>query len=130
MRKFGLGQPKTDTPLADFLTPLDSPRKPMIGSTDIGDVSWVVPTVQAHAPTVAIGTPFHTWQVVAQGRMPAAHKAMVHVAKAMAATGMAAISDQSLIAAAKTDLVERTREAPYVSPLGEGVEPPLDMSLS
>ena len=38
-----IGQPKTDAPLADFLTPLDSPRKPMIGSTDIGDVSWVVP---------------------------------------------------------------------------------------
>jgi aminobenzoyl-glutamate utilization protein B len=125
-----IGQPKTDTPLADFLTPLDSPRKPMIGSTDIGDVSWVVPTVQAHAPTVAIGTPFHTWQVVAQGKMPAAHKAMVHVAKAMAATGMAAITDLSLIAAAKADLVERTRETPYVSPLCEGVEPPLEMSRS
>jgi aminobenzoyl-glutamate utilization protein B len=125
-----IGQPKTDAPLADFLTPLDSPRKPMIGSTDIGDVSWVVPTVQAHAPTVAIGTPFHTWQVVAQGKMPAAHRAMVHVAKAMAATGMAAITDPSLIAAAKADLVERTREAPYVSPLTEGVEPPLDMSRS
>ncbi len=124
-----IGQPQTDSPLADFLVPLESPRKPMIGSTDIGDVSWVVPTVQAHAPTVAIGTPFHTWQVVAQGKMPAAHKAMVHVAKAMAATGMAAITDPSLLAAAKADLAERTRETPYVSPLREGVEPPLDMSL-
>ncbi|MBB4039454.1 aminobenzoyl-glutamate utilization protein B [Microvirga flocculans] len=123
-----IGQPQTDAPLADFLVPMDSPRKPMIGSTDIGDVSWVVPTVQAHAPTVAIGTPFHTWQVVAQGKMPAAHKAMVHVAKAMAATGMAAIIDPSLRAAAKADLVERTRATPYTSPLREGVEPPLDMS--
>jgi len=42
----------------------------------------VVPTVQVHAPTVAIGTPFHTWQVVAQGKSPAAHKAMVQAAKA------------------------------------------------
>ncbi|WP_112663023.1 M20 family metallopeptidase [Microvirga flavescens] len=123
-----IGQPQTDAPLADFLVPLDSPRKPMIGSTDIGDVSWVVPTVQAHAPTVAIGTPFHTWQVVAQGKMPAAQKAMVHVAKAMAATGMAAIIDPALITAAKADLAERTRATPYESPLREGVEPPLDMS--
>jgi|SRR3954462_8719098 aminobenzoyl-glutamate utilization protein B len=92
------------------------------------DVSWVVPTVQAQAPTVAIGTPSHTWQVVAQGKMPAAHKAMVHAAKAMAATGMAAITDPSLITAAKADLAQRTRETPYVSPLREGVEPPLDMS--
>ena len=37
------------------------------GSTDMGDLSWVVPTVQVHAPTIAIGTPLHTWQVVAQG---------------------------------------------------------------
>jgi hypothetical protein len=40
-------------------------RNPLAGSTD---VSWVVPIVQVHAPTVAIGTPFHTWQVVAQGK--------------------------------------------------------------
>ncbi|MBZ6077226.1 M20 family metallopeptidase [Microvirga puerhi] len=123
-----VGQKQTDAPLADFLIPLDSPRKPMIGSTDIGDVSWVVPTVQAHAPTVAIGTPFHTWQVVAQGKTPAAHKAMIHVAKAMAATGLAAIIDPALITAAKADLANRTRETPYVSPLRKGVEPPLDMS--
>ena len=58
----------TDRPLADFIVPLDAKRNPQIGSTDVGDVSWVVPTVQVHAPTVAIGTPFHTWQVVAQGR--------------------------------------------------------------
>jgi aminobenzoyl-glutamate utilization protein B len=62
------GVPKTEAELADFTVPLDSPRNPAIGSTDVGDVSWVVPTVQAHAPTVAIGTPFHTWQVVGAGQ--------------------------------------------------------------
>ena len=79
-----IGMDPTDRPLADFLVPLDAKRNPLIGSTDVGDVSWVVPTVQVHAPTVAIGTPFHTWQVVAQGKSPAAHKAMVQAAKAMA----------------------------------------------
>lgn len=83
-----IGMPDTGAPLADFLVPRDA-AAPAIGSTDIGDVNWAVPTVQAHAPTVAMGTPFHTWQVVAQGKSPAAHKAMVHVAKAMAATGAA-----------------------------------------
>ena len=48
-----IGMRKTDAPLADFLVPLDQKRNPAIGSTDIGDVSWVVPTVQAHAPTVS-----------------------------------------------------------------------------
>ena len=43
----------------------------MIGSTDVGDVSWVVPTVQARGATYAIGTPGHSWQITAQGKSPA-----------------------------------------------------------
>ena len=125
-----IGQPRTEAPLADFLVPLDTVRDPAIGSTDVGDVSWVVPTVQAHAPTVAVGTPFHTWQVVAQGRTPAAHKAMVQVAKAMAATGALALTDATLRAEAKADLVRRAGARGYTSPLPPGIEPPLRMSLA
>ena len=76
-----IGMPRTEAPLADFLVPLDAPRNPAVGSTDVGDVSWVVPTVQAHAPTVAIGTPFHTWQVVAQGKTPAAAEVATRVVR-------------------------------------------------
>jgi len=125
-----IGMDSTDRPLADFLVPLDAKRNPLIGSTDVGDVSWVVPTVQVHAPTVAIGTPFHTWQVVAQGKSPAAHKAMVQAAKAMAGLGVKALNDPDLIAAAKADLKKRTARTPYVSPLPDNVAPPLDMSLT
>ena len=123
-----IGMERTEAPLADFLVPLDARRNPAIGSTDVGDVSWVVPTVQAHAPTVALGTPFHTWQVVAQGKSPAAHKAMVQVAKAMAATGAATLTDPDLLAAAKADLRKRTGPNGYRSPLPDEVEPPLAMS--
>jgi aminobenzoyl-glutamate utilization protein B len=123
-----IGMEPTDRPLADFIVPLDAKRNPQIGSTDVGDVSWVVPTVQVHAPTVAIGTPFHTWQVVAQGKSPHAHKAMVQAAKAMAGLGVRALTEPDLIAAAKADLNKRTTRTPYVSPLPESVAPPLDMS--
>ncbi|MCA3654157.1 MAG: amidohydrolase, partial [Methylobacterium sp.] len=102
-----IGMEDTGVPLADFTVPPDARRNPMIGSTDVGDVSWVVPTVQAHAPTVAIGTPFHTWQIVAQGKEPAAHKAMVQVSKAMASLAIAALTDPSLVAAAKADHARR-----------------------
>jgi aminobenzoyl-glutamate utilization protein B len=85
--------------------------------------------VQAHAPTVAIGTPFHTWQVVAQGKTPAAHKAMVQVAKAMAATAARALTDADFMTAAKADHARLTAATPYVSPLPPEVQPPLDMSL-
>ena len=125
-----IGMDPTDRPLADFLVPLDARRNPLIGSTDVGDVSWVVPTVQVHAPTVAIGTPLHTWQVVAQGKSPAAHKAMVQAAKAMAGLGVRALTEPDLIAAAKADLKKRTARTPYVSPLPDNVAPPLDMSLA
>ena len=76
---------------------------PMIGSTDVGDVSWVVPTVQARGATYAIGTPGHSWQLTAQGKMPAAHKGLVHVAKVMAGTALDAIQDETLLARAKAD---------------------------
>jgi aminobenzoyl-glutamate utilization protein B len=125
-----IGMDPTDRPLADFLVPLDAKRNPQIGSTDVGDVSWVVPTVQVHAPTVAIGTPFHTWQVVAQGKSPAAHKAMVQAAKAMAGLGVNALTDPELITAAKADLNKRIARTPYVSPLPDHVLPPLAMSVT
>jgi len=125
---YSIGMDPTDRPLADFIVPLDAKRNPQIGSTDVGDVSWVVPTVQVHAPTVAIGTPFHTWQVVAQGKSPHAHKAMVQAAKAMAGLGVRALTEPDLIAAAKADLNKRTTRTPYVSPLPDSVAPPLDMS--
>jgi aminobenzoyl-glutamate utilization protein B len=125
-----IGMEPTERPLADFTVPLDAKRNPLVGSTDVGDVSWVVPTAQVHAPTIAVGTPLHTWQVVAQGKSPHAHKAMVQAAKAMAALGVKALSEPELIAAAKTDLKKRTARTPYVSPLPEGVSPPLDMSQS
>ena len=116
---------RRDQPLHDALIPPDARPVPMIGSTDVGDVSWVVPTVQAHAAVFAIGTPLHSWQLVAQGNMPAAHKGMVYVSKVMAATGVAALQDPGLIARAQADLAERTAETPYVCPIPPEVEPPL-----
>jgi aminobenzoyl-glutamate utilization protein B len=100
----------------------------MRGSTDVGDVSWAIPTVQAHGAMMAIGTPLHTWQVVAQGKMPAAHKGMVHVAKVMAATACKLLTDEALLSAAKADHQARTARVPYRCPIPDGVTPPLDMA--
>ena len=55
------------------------------GSTDVGDVSWIVPTMQCMTACWALGTPFHTWQVVSQGAMPIAHKGMLQAGKVIAA---------------------------------------------
>jgi len=119
-----------DLPLCDFIIPFGSHGRGGNGSTDVGDVSWVVPTVQARGATCAVGTPFHSWQLTAQGKSPAAHKGLVHVAKVMAGTALDALQDPALIARAKADLAERTRVTPYKCPLPDDVEPPIKaMSL-
>jgi len=116
---------RKDQPLADFIVPLGLRGEPMLGSTDVGDVSWKVPLVQADGATVAIGTPFHSWQLTAQGKSPLAKKGMVHVAKVMAGTAVDALKNPAIIAQAKADLAERTRESPYISPLPAEVNPPI-----
>ncbi|MCX7382022.1 MAG: M20 family metallopeptidase [Alphaproteobacteria bacterium] len=116
---------RRDQPLADFIVPLGLRGEAMLGSTDVGDVSWNVPLVQADGATVAIGTPFHSWQMTAQGKSALAKKGMVHVAKVMAGTAIDAIKSPTLIAEAKADLAERTRDNPYVSPLPPEVQPPI-----
>jgi aminobenzoyl-glutamate utilization protein B len=99
--------------------------EPMIGSTDVGDVSWTVPTVQARVATHAIGTPGHSWQVTAQGKAPAAHKGMVHAAKVMAGTAVDCLRTPSLIEAARADHAARLAQSPYRCPIPDDVQPPI-----
>ncbi len=117
--------PRLDLPLCDFIIPLDARGRGGHGSTDVGDVSWVVPTVQARGATCAVGTPFHTWQLTAQGKTPAAHKGLVHVAKIMAGTAVDALGDPSVIVRAKAELAARIQATPYICPLPADVEPPI-----
>ncbi|HYZ61414.1 MAG TPA: M20 family metallopeptidase [Acetobacteraceae bacterium] len=116
---------RSDLAMCDFIVPLESKGRGGNGSTDVGDVSWVVPTVQARGATCAVGTPFHSWQLTAQGKSPAAHKGLVHVAKVMAGTAVDAIKDPGLVERAKADLAARTKATPYVCPLPPDVKPPI-----
>ncbi len=120
-----VGVESSPEPLCNYVLPLDQKGEAMIGSTDVGDVSWAVPTVQARVATHAIGTPGHSWQVTAQGKMPAAHKGMVHAAKVMAGTAMEALRDPALIATAKAEHHKRTGGKGYQCPLPADVMPPL-----
>ncbi len=119
---------RVNTPLCDVIVPADAKSAGGIGSTDVGDVSWVVPTVQARGATYAIGTPGHSWQLTAQGKLPAAHKGLVHVAKVMAGTALDVIRDETLRARAKADHQARVGKTPYVCPLPVDLEPPIKMS--
>jgi aminobenzoyl-glutamate utilization protein B len=111
-------------PLHDGLLPFDGVALQRAGSTDVGDVSWVTPTAQVYGATWAIGTPGHSWQVVAQGKSKGAHKAMIHAAKALAATALDAVTSPDLIARARAEHHERTEGKPYDCPIPADVVPP------
>ncbi|WP_299904879.1 amidohydrolase [uncultured Paracoccus sp.] len=118
-------EPRGDEPLCDYIVPLRPGGEVLIGSTDVSDVSWVVPLSEVLVATHAIGTPAHSWQITAQGKSPAAHKGMTHAAKVMARCAQMLIEDPALLAEAQAEHAERLRKTPYRNPLPEDVEPPL-----
>lgn len=92
------------------------------GGTDLGDVSYVVPTVHVLTATYANGTPGHSWQQVAQTSTSIAHKGMLFAAKSMALTLLEFLSDPQMLEQAKDELRRRTG-GKYVCPLPDGLAP-------
>lgn len=115
----------SDSALCDRVVRFGPRSKQSLGSTDVGDVSWEVPTVQALGATHAIGTPLHTWQITAQGKSPIAHKGMIHVAKAMAATASDLYLRPDLVAAAQHEHAEKLSRNPKVRILPPDASPNL-----
>ena len=100
--------------------------RPAGGSTDVADVSWVVPTVGITTATWVPGTPAHSWQAIAAGGMSIGEKGMVVAAKALAVTAVDLFTDDDLLSAAKAEYSERVgSDFRYVSLVGDR-PPPLD----
>lgn len=93
------------------------------GSTDVGDVSWICPTAQIHTATYAKGTPAHSWQMVAQGKLPFAHKMTRYAAKVMAAGVVELMKDADLLAKAQAEFRDRVGPQGYIPPIPQGVVP-------
>jgi aminobenzoyl-glutamate utilization protein B len=77
------------------------------GSTDVGDVSWTVPTVGIRIATWAPGTPSHSWQAVACGGTSLGLKGMNVAAKTMAGALIDYFTRPDVIAQAKAELNRR-----------------------
>ncbi|MBQ0138557.1 MAG: M20/M25/M40 family metallo-hydrolase [Kurthia sp.] len=92
-----------------------APEVLMYGSTDVSDISWIKPTVQFGGATWAIGTAFHSWQVVAQGKSSLAHKGMLFTAEVLAKTAIECIENPLIIEKVKEDLVNRLSGESYLS---------------
>ena len=96
------------------------------GSTDVGDVSWAVPTVGLGTATWVPGTPAHSWQAVAASGMGIGHKGAVVAAKALSLTAMRLFTDPALVNKARDEFERRRGKNFRYQPLLERKTPPLD----
>jgi aminobenzoyl-glutamate utilization protein B len=89
------------------------------GSTDVGDVSYVVPTVGMSAATWVPGTPAHSWQATACGGKDMAARAMIVAAKTLAWTAIDLFNRPALIESAKAEFNQQIGNYQYKSLLGD-----------
>ena len=97
-----------------------------MGSTDVGDVSWVVPTSEMRAATWVPGTAPHTWQAIAAGGTDIGVKGMMVAAKTLARTAADLFQQPQLVRAARSEFEQRRGEDFSYRPLLGDREPPLD----
>jgi aminobenzoyl-glutamate utilization protein B len=100
------------------------------GSTDVGDVSWLVPTAGVRTATWVPGTAAHSWQAVSAGGTSIGIKGAELAAKTIASTAIDIYKDESLIVAAKAELQRRVgKDFEYKALLGDRL-PPLDYRIN
>jgi aminobenzoyl-glutamate utilization protein B len=96
------------------------------GSTDVGDVSWVVPTAGFTTACWVPGTPAHSWQAVAAGGTTLGRKGMELAARVLAATAWDLARDPALLRSARAEHRRRLEGRSYRPLLDPGQKPPLD----
>ena len=101
----------------------DTRENPGGGSTDVGDVSWNVANINLGVATAPLGTPWHSWAVVACGGMSIGHKGMLHASKAMAMTMSDLFQDPELVMSVKKEYLNRKGQEVYEAMVPDGPPP-------
>ena len=106
------------------ITPLKpTAEHPMGGSTDVGDVSFLVPVVRLGVTVAPEGTPWHSWAVVACGGMSIGHKGMIYAAKALSMSMVDLFTDSKLLQNVKDEFKMRKGDYQYSPMLPPGPPP-------
>ena len=114
-----LGMDKADLETAKNIQPYKTEAR-AYGSTDVGDVSFTVPTVGFGAATWVPGTPAHSWQAVAAGGTSIGRKGMMVAAKTLTKTAIDLFKDKKLVESAKIEFLEqRGADFKYIPLLGD-----------
>jgi aminobenzoyl-glutamate utilization protein B len=93
-------------------------------SSDVGDVSWNLPTGHLRAATFPPGVPLHSWQSTACAGTEIGRKGMMVAARTLALSALDLFEDPSLVQAAKASFQKRMQGRPYHSLIPEGKQPP------
>ncbi len=106
------------------IQPLDKTNEdPAGGSTDVGDVSYIVPEISLLATTAPDGSPWHSWVVVASGGMSIGHKGMLFAAKALGTTMVDLFEDEKLRKEIREEFIERKGSEVWKAMLPDGPPP-------
>ena len=98
-------------------------------SSDVGDVSWVVPTAQFTAATFVPGVGAHTWQAAACAGSSIGRKGMVVAARTLALAAVELFETPAELDAAKTDFEKRRAGRQWTTHITAGSKPPLDYAV-
>ena len=125
LRELVAGHPEYDVDklFEEDIMNIVAPAIRMYGSSDVGDVSWVVPTSHFGVVVDAMGTPGHSWQRVAQGKSSIAHKGMVAATKVLAMSVLDFLENPELVTAAKADFEKEMGGDTYQLLLPEDIQP-------
>jgi aminobenzoyl-glutamate utilization protein B len=93
------------------------------GSSDVGDVSWVVPTIHFYVTTAPKDVPWHAWPVVASAGTTIGHKGMMLASKTLAATAVDLFEDAATREALRAEFAQKTKGYKYKWYVPDGPPP-------
>jgi aminobenzoyl-glutamate utilization protein B len=120
MKEYGLAS----NGISGAIKPLETTKEtPPGGSTDVGDVSYIVPEITLLATTAPFEAPWHSWVVVACGGMSIGHKGMLFASKSLGTTMVDLFENEQLRKDIKAEFLQRKGKEVWQAMLPDGPPP-------
>ncbi len=115
------------TGMTKEIKPLPTDEPILGGSSDVGDVSWLTPTMGLLMPSSPEGIGIHTWMATASHGSSIGMKSAVAAAKVLALTGIDILTDRAFMQKVKDDFKKRTKGFKYKSPINALIKEPIGL---